>query len=211
MMRTDNNALFFKNHLDAYLKLINLQDYINDINKFINRKARYKRKKIKENILKHILIETFTESFSSILFDSVLISTWVFMEVEFKGYCNAMQKAMDIDLKYSDLKGSAIERFKIYTAKVLKIDFRLNDENWEDLRAINEIRNSLIHTEGIVQNKKLVNNFIKHNNLQGLLSKEKISIDKDNLTIIIVLCRLFIDRIYYIALEKFPGRYGLKS
>ena len=83
----------------------------------------------------------FTESFTSMLFKSVLISTWLFMESEFKGYCNAMQCALSMDLSYSDLKGSAIDRFRNYTLKVLKLDLRLNDENWQDLKAINEIRN----------------------------------------------------------------------
>ena len=210
-MEIDNNTLFFRNYVDANLKLVDLQDYLNDINKFINRKTKYKHKKIKESILKHKVIDMFTESFSSILLNSVLISTWVFMEAEFRGYCNAMQKAMGIDLAYSNLKGTAIERFKVYTVKVLKLDFRLKDVNWEDLKAISEIRNSLIHVDGIVKNKKLVNNFIKHNNLHGLLIKDKISVDKDSLIIIITFCRVFIERIYCIALEKFPGHNGPKS
>ncbi len=111
----------------------------------------------------------FTESFTSILYDSVLISAWVFMEAVFNGYCNAMQRAMGIDLPYSDLKGSAIERFRNYTLKVLKLDLRLKDDNWEDLKVINEIRNSLVHKDGIVGNKKLVNNFVNRHKLTGLL------------------------------------------
>jgi hypothetical protein len=211
MMKRDNNVLFFGNFIDADLKFADMQDYLNDIDKFIDRKKRYKAKKISDNIFKDILPKMFAESFSSILFDSVLISTWVFMEAELKGYCNAMREAMGINLTYSDLKGSAIERFRIYTAKVLKLDLRLGDNNWEDLKAINEIRNSLVHRDGTVGNKRLVNNFIKRNKLHGLLSKDKISLEKGNLIIIIMLCRLFVERIYVIALEKFPGHYGPKS
>ena len=145
MTRIDNNTLFFENYLDADIKLIDLQDYLKDINKFINRKKKYKEKKYKENILKDTAISMFTESFTSILFESVLISTWLFMEAEFKGYCNAMKNAMGIDLGYSELKGSAIDRFRNYTLKVLKLDLRLENENWEDLKAINQIRNSLAY------------------------------------------------------------------
>ena len=88
----DNNTLFFGNYVDADLKLIDLQDYLKDINKFIKRKKGYKEKKFKDGILKDVALNMFSESFSSILFESVLISTWVFMESEFKGYCNAMHK-----------------------------------------------------------------------------------------------------------------------
>jgi hypothetical protein len=211
MTKIDNNTLFFGNFVDADLKLADLNDYLNDVSKFIDRKKKHKEKTYKENILKDIAIKMFSESFTSILFESALISAWVFMEEEFKGYCNAMQKAMAIDLSYSDLKGSAIERFRVYTSKVLNLNFKFKDENWEDLKAITEIRNSIIHTEGSVGNKKLVSSFLKRNKLPMLLSDDKIAIDKDSLSIIITLCRLFVERIYTVALCKFPGQYGSKK
>jgi len=209
MTKMDNNTLFFGNYIDADLKLIDLQDYLKDINKFIKRKKRYKEKKFKDSILKDVALRMFSEAFSSILFKSVLISTWVFMESEFKGYCNAMQRAMDVDLRYSDLTGSAIDRFRKYTLKVLKLDLRLEDENWENLKAINEIRNSLIH--GVVEKKPLIDKFSKCNKLPGLLSGELITLDENNLTVIIMMCRLFLERIYTVALETFPGQYGPKN
>lgn len=45
MTKVDNNTLFFGNYVDADLKLIDLQDYLEDINKFIKRKKKYKEKK----------------------------------------------------------------------------------------------------------------------------------------------------------------------
>jgi len=211
MKQIDSNTLFFGNFVDADLKFADLHDYLNDIDKFIRRKKKYKEKKLGRGVLQEIALEMFSESFSSILFDSVLISVWVFMEAEFKGYCGAMQRAMGVSLNYSDLRGSTIERFKNYTSKVLKLDLTLRDKNWEDLKAINEIRNSLVHIDGIVGNKELVNNFIKRHKLTGLLYEDKISMDKNILIIVITLCRLFIERIYCVALEKFPGQYGSKS
>jgi len=209
MTTIDNNALFFRNYIDTDLKFIDLQDYLKDINKFIKRKKKYKEKKYNGSIFKDIAIGIFTESFTSILFKSVLISTWIFMEGEFKGYCNAMQQAIGIDLSYSDLGGSAIDRFRNYTLKVLKLDLRLKDENWQDLKAINEIRNSLVH--GVVKNKQLINIFIKRNRLPGLLRDDNIVLDQNNLIIMIMFCRLFIERIYCVALESFPGQYGPKK
>ena len=119
-----------------------------------------------------------------------------------------MQRAMDVDLRYSDLTGSAIDRFRNYTLKVLKLDLRFEGENWEDLKAISEIRNNLIH--GVVEKKPLIDKFSKRNKLPGLLSGEVITLDENNLTVIIMMCRLFIERIYTVALETFPGQYGPK-
>ena len=209
MTKIDNNMLFFGNYIDDDLKLVDLQDYLKDINKFIKRKKKYKEKKFRDSILKDVALRMFSEAFSSILFNSVLISTWVFMESEFKGYCNAMQRAMDVGLRYSDLTGSVVDRFKNYTLKVLKLDLRLEDENWEDLKAISEIRNSLIH--GVVEKKSLIAKFSKRNKLRSLLNGELINLDETNLTIIIMICRLFLKRIYTVALETFPGQYGPKN
>jgi hypothetical protein len=209
MTKIDNNTLFFVNYVDADLKLIDLQDYLKDVNKFIKRKKRYKEKNFKDSIFKDAALDMFSESFSSILFESVLISTWIFMESEFKGYCNAMQSAKDIELRYSDLTGSAIDRFKNYTLKVLKLDFRLEDYNWEDLKAISEIRNSLIH--GVVERKPLIEKFSKRNKLPGLLTGDVITLNEENLKVIIMMCRVFLERIYAVALETFPGQYGPKN
>ncbi len=83
----------------------------------------------------------------------------------------------------------------------------LKDENWEDLKAISELRNCLVHNEGIIGNKKLVSNFTKRNKLQSLITdRDKISIDKCSLTIIILLCRLFIERMYWVAFNKYPDQ-----
>lgn len=209
MNEIDNNKLFFNNYIDANVKLIDLQDYLKDINKFINRKKKYKEKKIEENIFKDVVINMFSESFSSILFNSILISVWVFMEGELKGYCNAMRTAKNIELRYSDLTGSAIERFRNYTLKVVKLDFRLDDENWEDLKAISEIRNSLIH--GVVEKKPLIQTFSKRNKLPDLFNGNEIILHENNLKIIITLCRLFLERIYVVALKTFPGQYSPKN
>lgn len=211
MKQIDNNTLFFGNFVDADLKFADLHDYLDDIDKFIRRKKGYRKKKLGSGVVQDIALDMFSESFSSILFESVLISVWVFMEAEFKGYCGAMQRTMAVTLSYSDLRGSVIERFRNYTSKVLKLDLGLKDENWEDLKAINEIRNSLVHTDRIVGNKKLINNFNKRHKLSGLLCEDKIQVDKNILKRVITLCRLFVERIYYVALEKFPGQYGLKS
>lgn len=211
MAKIDSNTLFFGNFVDADLKLIDLHDYLKDVSKFIDRKKKHKEKRFKESIFKQIAPKMFAESFTSILFESVLVSAWGIMEAEFKGYCNAMKKEMGIDIAYSDLKGSAIERFRNYTLKVLKLDFGLKDEHWENLKAINEIRNSIVHTEGNVGNKKLVMNFLKRNKVPGLLSDDRIAMDKNNLAVIITLCKLFIEHIYSVALQKFPGQYGPKK
>jgi hypothetical protein len=204
MKKLDNHTLFFGNYVDADLQLNDLREYLVEVKKFIDRKKKYNEKKLTKSIFKDIALNMFTESFSTTLYDSTMISLWVFMEGEFKGYCRAMQNAMGIKLNYSDLSGSSIEKFKTYTQKVANLNFNLTDENWEDLKAINEIRNSMVHSDGIARNKKLLDNFIKRHKLNHLLEGDRIILDKHSLEIIITYCRLVIERIYVVALKRFP-------
>ena len=211
MTETTDNEIFFANFVDAGLKLADLHDYLNDVSQFIERKKRYKERTYQDNVLKETAITMFTESFTSLLLESTLISVWVFMEAELKGYCNAMQRATGIKLSYSDLKGSAVDKFRVYTSKVTNLDFGMEDVDWEDLKAINEMRNSVVHSEGSVGNKKLVTSFLKRHKLSGLLPTGKVLVGKNDLSIIISICRLLIDRIYATALRTFPGRYSRKD
>ena len=52
----DNNTFLFGNFVDADIKLADLQDYLQDINRFINRKTTCKRKKLEDSILKNIAL-----------------------------------------------------------------------------------------------------------------------------------------------------------
>jgi hypothetical protein len=204
MKKLDNNTLFFGNWVDADLQINDFRDYLVDVNKFIDRKIKINEKKLKDSVFKDVALNMFTESFSVILYDSVMMSLWAFMESQFKTYCNAMQNAMSISLSYSDLSGSSIEKFKTYTQKVAVLDFRLKNENWEDLKAINEIRNYIVHSGVMVRNKKLLEAFVKRNKLKCILLEDRIALNKHSLEIIIFLCKLFIERIYEVALKKYP-------
>ncbi len=204
MKKIDNHTLFFGNYVDADLQLNDLREYLIDVKKFIDRKRRYREKRLTKSIFKDIALNMFTESFSTTLYDSVMISLWIFMESEFRGYCRAMQSVMGIKISYSDIYGSSIEKFKIYSQKVANLDFGLTNENWEDLKAINEIRNSMVHSDGVVKNKKLVEIFMKRHKLKGLLEADRIVLSKKSLETIISYCRLVNERIYTVALKRYP-------
>jgi hypothetical protein len=204
MKKIDNHTLFFGNYVDADLQLNDLREYLVDVKKFIDRKRRYREKRLTKSIFKDIALNMFTESFSTTLYDSVMISLWIFMESEFRGYCRAMQNVMGIKISFSDIYGSPIEKFKIYTQKVANLDFGLTNENWEDLKAINEIRNSIVHLDGVVKNKKLIENFIKRHKIKYLLEEDRIVLSKESLETIISYCRLVNERIYTVALGKYP-------
>jgi hypothetical protein len=134
------------------------------------------------------------------------------MEQELKGYCQAMQSAMGIELGFSDLSGSVLEKFKKYMAKVAKVDLGVRNTLWEDMKAVSEIRNALVHADGVISNDKiaLIGSFSKRYKV-NMLHNGRIELDNGAVMMIVVACRLFIERIYAAALLKFPGEYGPKT
>ena len=62
----------------------------------------------------------------------------------------------------------------------------------------------MVHSDGVVKNKKLVENFMKRHKLKGLLEEDRIVLSKKSLETIISYCRLVNERIYTVALERYP-------
>jgi hypothetical protein len=210
----DPNTLFFGNFVDADLRLADLGEFVERIDKYLDKRSKTLAGKPKKGINLELDVEheLFVASFPSILYVSVTIATWVFMEQELKGYCQALQRAMDIDLAFSDLSGSVLERFKKFMGKVAKVELGVRKTLWEDMKAVSEIRNALVHADGLVSNDKivLIDSFCKRYKV-AILNDGRIELDSRAVTMIVVACRLFIELVYGAALLKFPGEYGPKQ
>jgi hypothetical protein len=134
----DPNTLFFGNFVDADVRLADLGQFTKRIGKYLETKSKRLANKPKQGVIPEFDIEheLFAASFPSILYVSVTIAAWAFMEQELKGYCQAVQRAMSIELGFSDLSGSVLEKFKKYMGKVAKVDLGVNNPLWEDMKAV---------------------------------------------------------------------------
>lgn len=208
MKYIDPNTLFFGNYVDADIRLGDLYEFLLNVEKYLNRKKSQIDKKPK-GLLGNVEYDKFAESFPSILYNSIYISVWAFMEQEIKGYCKAMQKTMKLDIGLSDLSGALIDRFNKYTKSILGLKYGFEGHFIEDMKAMYEIRNCLVHNDGIVPENKIptVKKYVNRSKIQ-LIVNGRIELEKLALENLIGSCSIFLKEIYRVALIKFPGEYS---
>jgi hypothetical protein len=93
---------------------------------------------------------------------SLIISLYVFLEVQLNGLCNILGTSIQSKLKLEDFAGKGIERAFLFMSKVASFDlskFKL----LPFLRGFNQLRNNLIHANGILPTNEggKVNVFVK--------------------------------------------------
>jgi hypothetical protein len=204
----DPNTLFFGNYVDADIRLSDLYEFLLNVETYLNRKKSQIDKKPK-GLLSNVEYDKFAESFPSILYNSIYISVWAFMEQEIKGYCKAMQKTMKLDIGISDLSGALIDRFNKYTKSILGLKYGFEGHFIEDMKTTYEIRNCLVHNDGIVPENKIptVKKYVNRSKIQLIVSG-RIELKKLALESFIGTCSVFLKEIYRVALIKFPGEYS---
>jgi hypothetical protein len=208
MKHIDPNTLFFGNYVDADIRLSDLYDFLLNVEKYLNKKKSQIDKKPK-GLLGNVEYAKFGESFPSILYNSIYVSAWAFMEQEIKGYCRAIQKIMKLDIGLSDINGALIDRFNKYTKSILGLKYGFEGHFIEDMKAMYEIRNCLVHNDGIIPENKMptVKKYIKRSGIQLILDG-RIELEKRALENLIGSCSIFLKEIYRVALIKFPGEYS---
>jgi hypothetical protein len=96
----------------------------------------------------------FSKAFPSILRSSVVILLYSNFEHYLNKFCECQCYERKLTIKYSDIDGNGIYR----TTKYLKLLCGLNlgiSKYWSELEYYNKIRNALVHTNGLINEKKI--------------------------------------------------------
>lgn len=94
--------------------------------------------------------ELFAELFPHLFHSSLCVSLVSLLEHEMRGYCQALQTALNIPLAISDLNGNWVERFHKYTRHLAGLEFELSESDWRDMGALVEMRNCIVHNGGVL-------------------------------------------------------------
>lgn len=142
-------------------------------------------------------------------YSSIIISLYSFLEQSMLRLCMISEGNQTI--KISDISGKGIFQFKTYLEKVLNIDFKPINDEWNEICKYNHLRNLFVHAS----NSLLVKSESKKriNSIKGIKTL-KIS-EKDNYFIIefendyvitkfIKTINIFLIKLYYVDFEKFP-------
>lgn len=117
----------------------------------------------------------YSEVFLRILRNSFLVTMHSVLESELAWVCESLRGKKDIPISWTKLRGSPMERAKVYISKLGGLDFPTG-QSWAQINSYIAIRNCIVHTAGNVRGLSKE----KEKRLRDYCSKEGgISIDTD--------------------------------
>lgn len=156
----------------------------------------------------------FQHTHGNILRQSTIISLYILFEIGIDRYCRTFSKHLKTKLKATDFKGDVLERFKTYANKVINIPFDFSSDLWNYVVGLHEVRNCLVHSNGIVENfgkRKVIEQFSKRQNLIIIKNDYFIDVTFNGCTESIEQIDRFFVTITELAFDAYPGRYRLKK
>ncbi|HHG3069495.1 TPA: hypothetical protein ACPVW7_004637 [Vibrio parahaemolyticus] len=90
------------------------------------------------------------DSFPDVTRKSHIVTVMMVLEREFATFCTQLKLATDQQLKWNDLKGSALERFTKYCSIVCGIESPENSEQLQDIKGLIELRNCIVHNDSCI-------------------------------------------------------------
>lgn len=209
--KANNN--FFGNLVGIDMQLDELKVYLNEVHNFIKiTNVHLQSEKVKgldydtlENLKYH-----FEHTQGEILRKSIIISIIILLENEIDTYCEDFKEHKKITVSYRDFRGDMLDKFKLFSVKLLGSDFDFQSSLWQDIVGLYEVRNSLVHNNGLVSNfgkKKTVENFVKRNKSFSIDEDERIEISHQACLDSIKIVEAFFEHITQFAFKVFPDRY----
>lgn len=211
------NINFFGNYVGTSTQLEELESYLTEFQKYIEVTSRH----LQSNQIRGYDAETlenlkyhFEYSHGDLLIRSTIISLATLLEIQIREFCDDYQKHLKVELKLKDLKGDLLQRFKVYSTKVIDLRFDFQSGLWQYLTGLYEIRNCFVHNLGQIENfgkRKVIESFVSRNDLFEIgESGHIIPSYKACLEAIKKVEHLFVT-ITELAFDKFPGSYRLKD
>jgi hypothetical protein len=85
--------------------------------------------------------------------DSMIIILVSILEYSLRDFCTALRISKNLKLSWNELRGEPLDQFKTYFEKVGGEEIVISNEDWEVLKAIDRLRNTLAHSLGEMRDK----------------------------------------------------------
>lgn len=208
MTSIDPNLLFFGNSVDASSRLSDLEQFREYLDGYLRTESEFMHGLHSD--LDIDMVPLFAETFPPILHSAVITSTVALVELEIRGYCDALRSSLGLTLKMGDLSGSLLERFWRYCAKVVGLQLDPTRLRWPDVGGLFELRNCLVHAGGALtdfQGAAAVRTFARNHGTPEIQG-DTVTIDSRTSIATLAIAADFLDGIFDLALARFPGQYG---
>ena len=94
----------------------------------------------------HNELEDLVENYPQIQFQSLFFAVYSYFEKYLNDLCNSIHESESLPAKPKDYYGKGIDRSQAYLKKAALLKFPDNTTEWQVIKALNEIRNDLIHS-----------------------------------------------------------------
>lgn len=135
-------------------------------------------------------------------YHSLFISLYSFLERKMYQLCRIPESQQNIKTK--DISGEGVIKYRTYLQKVLMLDFTKLNEEWENIKKYNKLRNRLVHspTNMIAKgnDQKLISTFQAIENLTIYDKGDYIEFEIADKQLLIKFCKIissFLKGIYY--------------
>ncbi|MFA6411571.1 MAG: hypothetical protein WCW53_02670 [Syntrophales bacterium] len=138
---------------------------------------------------------------------SIIVTIYSFLETTLNDLCHHLYHSKKSLLTLDEVKGTGIERARLYLQKVCLIDFPEKSHDWQKIQKFNLVRNCIVHAEGNVEEVKSPEKLKKIiKNTRGISLYPSIQrflrIENDYIPSIIFCIEKFIDKIHGEAFKK---------
>jgi hypothetical protein len=209
--KANNN--FFGNAVGIDMQLEELKVYLNEVHNFIRitniTLQSDKMKDLDEETLENLKYH-FENTQGEILRKSIIISIVILLESEIDTYCRDFKRYKKLSIGYNDFKGDLLDKFKIFSSRLLQSDFNFQGTLWQDILGLYEIRNSLIHNNGLLTDfgkRKTIERFISRNKSFEIDDNERICISHKACLDSVKIVETFFNELTDFALRIFPDRH----
>ena len=202
---------FFGSLVDASVELDLLKEYVLHMDASVQEAETACQNSVQTispslECIAHDKSDLLAEPFPRLLHAGMIISTVIFLEQELHFLTDSMRKTEGLELSIKDLQGSLIEKFKKYCLHVARLPFAVSDQNWEDLRGIWEIRNCLVHSDGLLDGfgkASTVTAFAaRHGTPQ--IDDNRLVVDTETSLKVLEVVKTFVESVHEGFLQKYP-------
>lgn len=206
--------LLWSKYLDASSRLHDLERYLEHTQAYLHREQAYFRDEAHSD-LEIEFLPLYRDTFPPILNASVIISVAMLLEQEIRELAASLIAALDLEIKFNDLAGSVLERFRILAVKVVGLKFEDTRFQWADLVGLFELRNCIIHCQGMLsvfQRSAVVLTFASKHEPLLVVDGQAVPTDKTS-EVAVRIASWFLLVAYASALQHCPGpnSHHLKS
>ena len=191
------------NYTQFFGNLVDLQCHFDDLKTVLKKTEEIEFPEHEEFVEGESLI---SDIFPDITRKSFIVTLLIALDTQFKTYCDILSNATDQKLKWNNLKGSALERFILYSEKVCGVANVYESNSRKQLAALIEVRNCIVHNNSNIQG------FSKAKVIEELASKlDGLTIEDGYISLELSACYEcadivfnFIERAYRAGLDAFP-------